>query len=417
MSDAIPLRPGKDGTITVNGNEVFIDSFVTRDPDVVDAISDADDMHAATHACLTIGARALKVTSASVDANLIENAVGTITTGLDETVQSALRAVEQTTAQFFAEDGTVNEAMQAFKRQLDEQLGSAFDPNSKKSIVASFETVITESAERQRRAMAGLLDPTDEASPLHRMRREMTTSMRDHQESLSKLINELSERIAVQAKGEEMIDLTTLKGLSFEDLVHDMLCPLAALYGDTAEQTGRAKGLAGSGKGDETVTLNPDDTGPVPGIIALEMKDTRLSWPQVTAELDAAAENRAAQAAVLVFASQEQAPTSVPFHFSNDRAIVVLDKADPDPYVLRLAYLWGRWVVRRSLQTVESDELDRERVRGLIERGTAALKKARTIKGAHTAAKKEIERAQAHVEDLTAEVQSSLDQLAVEIDG
>ena len=66
-------------------------------------------------------------------------------------------------------------------------------------------------------------------------------------------------------------------------------------------------------------------------------------------ELDAALANRDALAAIAVFSAQDEAPTSVPFHHTGNKAIVVFDAEDGDDSALRLGYMWARWVVRREL--------------------------------------------------------------------
>jgi hypothetical protein len=119
--------------------------------------------------------------------------------------------------------------------------------------------------------------------------------------------------------------------------------------------------------------------------------------------------------AIAVFASQEQAPTSVPFHYAGNKAIVVLDKDGLDDSALRLAYMWARWVVRRELSGATSDEIDVERICALIEDAGRAVDRCTTIRKYHTQARKSIDHAGAEVESLAAEVRDSLDALAEEI--
>ena len=121
-------------------------------------------------------------------------------------------------------------------------------------------------------------------------------------------------------------------------------------------------GVAGTQKGDEIVTLNPDDANGYEARFALEAKSRKLTMRNTLKELDDALENRDALAAIAVFTTQEQAPTSVPFHYAGNKAIVVLDKEGVDDAALRLAYMWARWVVRRELCGAPADELDIARV-------------------------------------------------------
>ncbi len=106
------------------------------------------------------------------------------------------------------------------------------------------------------------------------------------------------------------------------------------------------------------------------------------------AELDEALCNRDALAAIAVFRSQEQAPTSVPFQHFDDKAIVVFDPDDEDESALRLAYMWARWAVRKGLAVSEEVEIDLERVRCLLDDASRALERHTSIKRFHTQARR-----------------------------
>ena len=137
-------------------------------------------------------------------------------------------------------------------------------------------------------------------------------------------------------------------------MVDECVGRLAAGYGDLAECTAKESGSSASQVGDEVVTLNRDDTYGIEARFVLEVKNRPLNLRKTMAELDEAIANREALAAIAVFRSQEQAPTSVPFQYSDDKAIVVLDPDDGDDSALRLAYMWARWTVRRPLCTARS---------------------------------------------------------------
>ena len=176
--------------------------------------------------------------------------------------------------------------------------------------------------------------------------------MRDLCERLGEVrkdVAELSEKIAVTEAVAPVLELTTGKGFKFEDVLDACVSRIAAQHGDVAEHVGTETGVAGTQKGDEIVTLNPDDASGYEARFALEAKSRKLTMRNTLKELDDALENRDALAAIAVFTTQEQAPTSVPFHYAGNKAIVVLDKEGLDDAALRLAYMWARWVVRRDL--------------------------------------------------------------------
>ena len=137
-------------------------------------------------------------------------------------------------------------------------------------------------------------------------------------------LRRVTEHLGILDATEEVYEQTTGKGFDYEDLVDECVGTLAANYGDLAEVTAKQSGSSASHVGDEVVTLNRDDTHGVEARFTLEMKNRPLNMRKTMAELDEALCNRDALAAIAVFRSQEQAPTSVPFQHHDDKAIVVL---------------------------------------------------------------------------------------------
>src|SRR5439155_2812734 len=140
-----------------------------------------------------------------------------------------------------------------------------------------------------------------------------------------------------------------------------------------------------------------------------------LNMRKTMAELDEALCNRDALAAIAVFRSQDQAPTSVPFQHYDDKAIVVFDPDDEDDAALRLAYMWARWTVRKGLTASEEAEVDLERVYCLLGDAARALERHTAIKRFHTQARKSIDQAADQVRDLVDEVHESLEALDAEL--
>jgi hypothetical protein len=128
------------------------------------------------------------------------------------------------------------------------------------------------------------------------------------------------------------------------------------------------------------------------------------------AELDAAATNHQAGAAIAVFASTEVAPVSLPFWYSGSRAILVFDRDEPDLRALQLAYQWARWVTRRSLAAVD-DALDVAEVEAAIARARQALTKHQSIKACHSSIRNKADEAGRHVAALVDEVDQAMSTL------
>ena len=93
----------------------------------------------------------------------------------------------------------------------------------------------------------------------------------------------------------------------------------------------------------------------------------------------------------------------------------MFDAEDGDDSALRLGYMWARWVVRRELAGSASDDVDLERIGGLIEDARRAIDRVTAIKRSHTQAKKSIDQAGEQVASLADEVREALDAVADEL--
>lgn len=414
-NNPIPIRE-HEPRVRATTTEIVFDGFVERDPDVVQALGEADDIEHAAHAVMQIGARAVRLASTTTDANVVEKAFDQLTATFEEKLVTNLKQVTDVNDQLFNDGGQVGQILKAFAEGLDTTLDETFDPDSKKSVIAKVEKVTADMAKAQQDAMRRLVDPSEDDSPLRKIQRDLAEVIKSTSGELTKQLNELSERLAVDEKAAEVFKLTTLKGATFEEAVHATLSGLAATHGDTAEACGTETGFAGNKKGDEVITLNSEDTGGSTCRVTFEMKDRKLGMAAVTSELDAAMENRGAAAAVLVFAEQSQAPTAVSFCYSGSHAIVVFDKDDPDVNAVRLAYMWARWVARRSQVSEAVDELDREKVTGLFDRIGAALEKAKMVRRGHTQSVKGLQFAGTHLDSLERDACDALDELRSALD-
>jgi hypothetical protein len=274
--------------------------------------------------------------------------------------------------------------------------------------LSKLDNTMSTSADRLVRSIKDLLDPAAEGSPLARYRQEVVAEIRQQSEVVTKAVQELSERVAVRRAEADVLELTTAKGLTFEELVHETLIQIAAPFEDVAERVSTVTGSAGSKVGDEVVTINAEDVRGLEACYVLEAKDRRVpSLKKMLDEVGEAMANREAGAGIAVFSSQENAPTGTPFEFFGDKAIVVLDKDDTDRHALELACAWARWVVRRSLPG-GTDEVDLERIGASVEEGRRALARISSVRRAHSAAKNKIDEAGGQVEGLVADLDEVL---------
>jgi hypothetical protein len=403
------------GRVAVWDNEVVLNDFHETDLEVVALALGAADPETAMHNAFEVGARAIKLAEVSQDARIVERAFGELHEKFDAKLDETISELgEASDALIDEEDGALPKALHGFKDELETLLGEAFDPDSKRSIIGRFDALLRGLRNEEREAVRELLDPGNDRSPIHRLHRDLTKAVREEADGIRKLVGELSEKIAASEAAAEMFEKTSLKGGSFEDTVHAVVSALVGPFGDMAEQTGAEVGCAGTKKGDEVVTLNPDDTNGCTLRIALEVKDRSLPLAKTFAELEQAMANRDAHAGIAVFSREDHAPMPTSFSYSGSKAIVVLDKDDLDSSALRLGLMWARWMVRRQLAG-DQHELDTEAIQRLIEDAARALKRHTTIKRCHSTASKKIDEAASQVEDLVGEVDDALERLRIQL--
>jgi hypothetical protein len=394
---------------TIDGDAVVLQQFRETDPEVLALAKASNDIPGSVHRMLQVGARAINGAQTTVDVEIVDRSFADLTTRFDGTLKEAREEIAETLEQSLdSEDGEVRKTLDAFRADFDKKLGDTFDPDSKKSVLGLVNAMLDDTHRMHVESLRRILDPTDDEGPLGRYRADILKAVRTESEQVRKVVTSLSEKIAVRAAENDLMDKTAIKGASFEDIVHAHTSAIAASHGDLPEQTGRTPGVSGNLKGDEVVTLNPDDTNGRGGHYVLEIKDRKLGQAAILAELDDALANREAHAAIAVFSRQQHSPTAVPFVYNGNRAIVVLDKDDPDPAALTLAIMWARWTVRRALCDAPVDDINIEHIEQIIDEASRALDRVTTIRRCHSIAIKKIGEATDQGNCLHAEIQDSL---------
>jgi hypothetical protein len=222
------------------------------------------------------------------------------------------------------------------------------------------------------------LDPTKETSPFH---------------SINDQLAALLAKSAGEKATQESYANSREKGIDFEELLDQMIQLEAVVHGDDAQFTGDFPSPSGDKTGDEVVTINPTVTNNEEIRIVWEaktdksFKDTkgRLKRDKVASELDDAMSNREAICGIFVSDARgvDMAKQPAWQEFDGNKLIIVLDDENPDQRLIRMAYLWSRWMVLRS-QDQEEGELDFaaiERVIASLQRefdGLANLKRLHT---------------------------------------
>ncbi|HXY43077.1 MAG TPA: hypothetical protein VEH29_02720 [Acidimicrobiales bacterium] len=388
-----PLHNTPEPTARIEGGQLLLDGFVESDPTVVAVLDEADDLEGAVSLLLELGARSQRATAATLDSALVERAFERVMSGFDVSLAGALEQIGKTTS------GAVG------------ALEAVFDEDSKSSAQARIEEAIARGGAAHLASLRKALDPGSEDSPLARLKAEILGTLSTQLGLVLTHLTELAGSVAAREAQAATFRLTAVKGASFEELVHQALSEIASRHGDMAEHVGRSGGAAGALTGDEVVHIDPTDTAGHELVIVFEAKNRKLSQRKVFEELGRSAANREATAAVAVFASQEQAPTSVPFTFLGDKAVCVYDPEDGGDSALWLAYMWARLVARRSVEPQADEMLDQAEAEAAIGDACRALGRVTTIKTALSKARNGIEQAGPDVEALRGEIDDALRRL------
>jgi len=436
---------------TIGDSAVTISGLVIQDRETVEFVRDrveAPDLLASDLAsAVQIGVRAIRTTDGVLDARTVEERFAGLSSDIARSVADLVRGVtEQAEAaggEFQAvaeglldkEDGSFIAAMQTARTEFVSSIDGMFDPTSTESILAKFENVLEKAQKehedeieaahaRHQVALAALIDPNAEDGPISRLNTQVTSVVKagtaSIEEKLMQIIAQVSAEQAADDKEREMKEVSTQKGVEFEDLVQGAVEDLIVQLGDVVRPTGTERGIDGGKKGDFVVDINPESTGSAEVAYVIEAKDRELGRTETRREMEAAMSNRGAKAAVIVFAKQSQSPMrNTPFGFQGNMAWVVYDKETGDDAALRVALMWARWVCIRELRDA-GGSVNAARVADLIATATEALAAASNIRRSHTTAKTQLQRsmddADRHLTSMVDKIGDALEEIEGEID-
>ena len=404
-------EPTTEDVVTVEDDVVLLENFTESDPDVVALVGCATDQAEAVHWLLGIGAQAAKVVEADLSANMMEARIGALNDHVDERFNEFAAIVESivdpeagSLATFFAEN----------RDKINKAFEDVVDIDRKSSPISEFARLLSEATTEATGSLSGVLSLDDEDSQLFKIREDLKGVIAEQTTKLEGEIQGVRDLVAGETGIASEREKGTAKGRYYEDQVYEEASFLAVPYRDLVEDVGKIVGSAGTKKGDSVVHLSPEDTFGFDGRIVFEAKNKSLGIRETFEQIEGSMLNRDAQVGVAVFASQDQAPTSVPFQESGTKAIVVYD---PDEGIdaLRLAYMWARTKVRQELASNAGSDIDVARVSALVDEARQGLAMATTIKGHQTKAKTAIDKATEGVGDLVDKVREVLDKLADEL--
>lgn len=287
-------------------------------------------------------------------------------------MESAVKSAK--TALIDTRDDLVLRLKQAFDEQVDSKSAS--------SLISVFQ-------ERVSTYLKTDLSPTNQDSPLYQIKLDL-------------------ENIVAQLEGakaqKQILAKTPIKGNEFELVVNSLLSEIGTIHGDSVEFVG-ADGGGSAQSGDTLVTFSGSYSKSSGSFRAIWESKTDKSFKSqkgilkqsmVSQELDKAIKVRGADCAVFVADSAGLGNQPEWQEFRDNKLIVVLDMENPDPHILRLAYLWTKTVAARM--AVKSDSVDVGQLEAILADFRAKMATFTVLRAAHTDIESGLKNSRAWVE-------------------
>jgi hypothetical protein len=285
--------------------------------------------------------------------------------------------------------GVIEEGQEEFA----ERLAGSFDSERSGSVQQQIRELLITAMEHQRNQLAKQFSTQDGANPLADFKDAVVRAVkasqeaqqnqhaqdRDRIDALTSEVTALRERLGAKEELEAEQSRGTAKGRDFEERVHEVIDEIASVRDDVAHHVGDLPGETRGKKGDTVVEIGAG-CGPCLAKIAFDPKDSRLPRPKAWEVLNGALEDRGADYAVLVVATDDNIPAGTQnlVEYEGNKLIVAVDREQPERIVLETAYGLAR---ARALAARKEDlALDAPAMKEAIDevrRGLESLKAAR----------------------------------------
>jgi hypothetical protein len=326
--------------------------------------------------------------------------------------------------------GVIEEGQDEFA----ERLANSFDSERSGSVQHQIREMLITAMEHQRIQLAKQFSAQDGANPLADFKEGVVRAVQTSQEAqlreraedrtridaLTAELTALRERLGARQELEAEQSRGTAKGRDFEERVHGLLDEIATARGDVAHHVGDLAGETRGKKGDTVIEIGAG-AGPCLAKIAFDPKDSQLTRPRAWEVLNGSLDDRGADYAVLVVATEQNVPakTQSLVEYEGNKLIVAVDRQDPERNILEAAYGIAR--VRALAARQDELALDAPAMKEAIEEARRALESLKTARQALTGVRKNadsIESALAGMEETAKAALARADSLIVDaLDG
>jgi hypothetical protein len=381
----LPLEPDRtDGAVRAIGDRLVIERLEVNDPGaarvVQEQVGEGHQPAETVTRAIEIGARVIESegTAANVDYVKAE-------------LERQLRPLAEQLG------GVIEEGHEEFA----ERLAGSFDSERSGSVQQQIREMLITAMEHQRTQLAKQFSAQDGANPLadfkdgviravktsHEAQLQERAEDRRRMEAMTTELTALRERLGAKEDLEAEQSRGTAKGRDFEERVHELIDEIAAVREDTAHHVGDLPGETRGKKGDTVVEIGAG-AGPCLAKIAFDPKDSRLARPKAWEVLNGALDDRGADYAVLVVASDDNLPAGTQnlVEYEGNKLIVAVDREQPERIVLETAYGLAR---ARALGARREDlALDAPAMKEAIDETRRAIESLKTARQALTGVRK-----------------------------
>ena len=271
-----------------------------------------------------------------------------------------------------------------------------FDPGVEGNVIDLFRDLVASTAAKAtKRAVEELAESTEES--MERLASSLA--------ALEKVAAVEEARLAEAQRG-------TAKGFDHERDAESLLGELVTVGSDSLDDVSTVPGLAGTKRGDKTITPRGGCT-----IVTEEKCASRMSESKIRALLSEAMANRGADLAMLIVDDEAKVPGNQPFHLIDDDKVVVVAERLP----LRMVYaLFRAKALELAKSTCTAGNLEVAEtlitVRRLVEDIKRALERFRLLRTEHTKASKAITQAGRYVDETEEAIADCVTEIMTVID-
>jgi hypothetical protein len=381
----LPLEPSSDdGAVRAIGDRLVIEALTINDERAARVVRERTE----------IGRSPVDTVSKAVEigARLLESE------GTAANVDYVKGELERQLAPFAERLGAV---IADGQEEFVEHLASSFDTERSGSVQQQIREILSTAMEYQRAQLSKQFSAQDGTNPLADFRDGVVRAVKSSQEAqqverhedrkrieaLTSEVTALRERLGAKEELDAEQARGTAKGRGFEERVHEVLDAIATARGDVAHHVGDLRGETGGKKGDTVVEIG-GAAGPALATIAFDPKDSALGRPKAWEVLNGSLEDRDADYAVLVVATEDNLPptTQSLVEYEGNKLIVAVDRHEPERIVLETAYCLAR---ARALGAREDElALDAIAMKEAIEQARRALESLKKARQALTGMRK-----------------------------